>query len=126
MDAGQVGGAAHQAVEGVDFADQVALADAADGGVAGHLADAGAAVGDQDGAGAHAGGGGGGFAAGVASANDDDVEGSAHGRFIGPRGLFANTELAENGIEDVFDADGAGEAAEGAHGHAEVLAAEFG
>ncbi len=38
MDAGGVGGFAHQAVQRVDLADQVAFADAADGGVAGHLA----------------------------------------------------------------------------------------
>src|ERR1700722_20247000 len=39
LDAGRVGDLAHDAAEGVDLADQVALGDAADGGVAAHLGD---------------------------------------------------------------------------------------
>ena len=39
LDAGLVGDEAHEAAEGVDLADDLALADAADGGVAGHAAD---------------------------------------------------------------------------------------
>jgi len=39
LDRGQVGDAAHEATEGVDFADHSALGDAADGGIAGKLAD---------------------------------------------------------------------------------------
>ena len=39
LDADGIGDFAHDAAEGVDFADEVALGDAADGGVAGHLRD---------------------------------------------------------------------------------------
>ena len=39
LDAGRVGHPAHQAVERIDLAHQVALAEPADGRVAGHLAD---------------------------------------------------------------------------------------
>ena len=39
LDAGGVGGAAHQPVERVDLAHQMALAEPADGRIAGHLAD---------------------------------------------------------------------------------------
>jgi hypothetical protein len=65
--------AAHQTVQGVDLAHQVALADAADGGIAGHLAQGFEGVGQQQGAGAKARRGGGRLAARMASPNDDDV-----------------------------------------------------
>ena len=39
LDAGAVDGAAHDAVQGIDLAHQMALAQPADGGIAGHLAD---------------------------------------------------------------------------------------
>ena len=74
LDAGGVGDAAHQAVEGVDLAHQVALAEAADGRIAGHLADRGEGVGDERRARAHARSRGRGFAAGVAAAHNDHVE----------------------------------------------------
>ena len=45
LDAGGVGDAAHQPVEGIDLAHEVALAEAADGRIAGHLADRGEACG---------------------------------------------------------------------------------
>lgn len=54
LDAGGVGGDAHQPVEGVDFADDVAFAQSADRRVAGHFAEAVKAVRDQCGARAHA------------------------------------------------------------------------
>ena len=78
MDPRAVGSAGHDPVQRVDLAHQVALADAADGRVTGHLPDRGAAVGEQEGPGAEAGGGGGGFRAGVAAADDDDVVGEGH------------------------------------------------
>ena len=47
MDGGAIGGARHQAVEHVEFADQMSLADAADRRIAAHLADILGAEGDQ-------------------------------------------------------------------------------
>ncbi len=75
LDAGLVGHAAHEAVERVDLAHEMAFAQAADGGVAGHLADGGEAVGEERRLGAHARGSSGRLAARVAAADDDDVEG---------------------------------------------------
>ncbi len=77
LDAGGVGHAAHEAVERIDLAHEMALAETADGGVAGHLADGGEAVGDQRRARAHAGRGRSRLAAGMAAADDDDVEDAA-------------------------------------------------
>ena len=74
LDAAGVGDFAHDAAEGVDFADEMAFGYAADGGVAGHLGDEVEVEGEEGGAEAHARGGGGGFAAGVAGADDEDVE----------------------------------------------------
>ena len=70
LDAAGVGDFAHDAAEGVDFADEMAFGYAADGGVAGHLRDEVEVEGEEGGAQAHARGGGGGFAAGVAGADD--------------------------------------------------------
>ena len=47
LDAGGVGGAPHHAVERVDLAHQMALAQAPDGGVARHFANGGEAMGDE-------------------------------------------------------------------------------
>ena len=81
LDAGAVGSARHDAAEGVDFFDEVAFADASNGGVAAHLADGFDVVGEQQGARAHAGRGAGGFDAGMAAADDEDVvmDGVFHG-----------------------------------------------
>jgi len=73
-DAGLIGGARHEAVQGVDLAHQVALADAADGRVAAHLADGIQVVGEEQGLRPQAGAGQGRLATGVAAADDDDVE----------------------------------------------------
>ena len=81
LDAGSVRDAAHQAVEGIDLAHEVALAEPADGRVAGHLADGRELVRDERSARAHAGGGSGRFASRMASAHDDDV--IAVGRSLG-------------------------------------------
>ena len=73
LDAGGVRHAPHQAVERIDLAHEMALAEPADGRVAGHLADGGEAVRDQRRARAHAGGRRGGLAAGMAAADHNDV-----------------------------------------------------
>ncbi len=82
LDAGLVGDAAHQPVEGIDLAHQMALAEPADGRVAGHLADGREAVGDERRPGAQARGRGRGLAAGMAAADDDDIEALAHRRYL--------------------------------------------
>ncbi len=92
LDAGAVDGAPHDPVEGVDLAHQMALAETADGGVAGHLADGVGPVGHQQGRGAHARGRRRSLGAGMAAADDDDVVCRmlfAHGRdtLPGPFGL---------------------------------------
>ena len=85
VDAGAVDGASHEAVEGVDLAHQLALAQAADGRVARHLADGLQAVGEQEGAGAEARRRRRRLAAGVAAPDHDDVE-ALHGCTLGRRG----------------------------------------
>ena len=82
LDAAGISHPAHQSVQGIDLADQMALTEAADGGVAGHRADGRKTVGDQGSSRAHAGSSSRGFTAGVATADDDDVErfrGRGHG-----------------------------------------------
>ena len=74
LDARLVGGDCHRAAESVDFAHQVALADAADGRVAGHLAERFQGVGEQQRARAGAGGRQRGLGAGLAATHHDHVE----------------------------------------------------
>ncbi len=74
LNAGGVGHAPHQAIQGVDLADEVALAEAADRRVAGHFADGGEGVRDEGRARAHAGSGGRGLTAGMATTHNDHVE----------------------------------------------------
>ena len=81
LDAGPIGDAAHQPVQRIDLADQMALAEPADGRVAGHLADGLELVGDQRRACAHARGGGGRLAAGMSAANYNDIKGRLSHRF---------------------------------------------
>jgi len=73
LDADGVGNFAHDAAESVDFPDEMALGDAADGGVAAHLGDEVEVHGDERGLEAHVGGGHGGFAPGVSGADDNDI-----------------------------------------------------
>ena len=73
LDARRIRDAAHQAVQRIDLAHQMALADAADGGIAGHLAQGFEGVGEQQGAGAKARRCRRRFAAGMTAADDDDV-----------------------------------------------------
>ncbi len=74
LDADGVGDFAHDAAQGINFANQMSLGDSADGGVAGHLGDEIDVEGIEGGFQAHAGGGHGGLAAGVSGANDYYVE----------------------------------------------------
>ena len=79
LDAAAVGHAPHQAIERVDLAHQMALAEPADRGIAGHRADGREAVRDQRRSRAHARGRRRRLAAGVAAADHDDVEVLVHG-----------------------------------------------
>ena len=101
LDAPGVRHPAHEAVQGIDLAHQMAFAQAADGGIAGHGADGGKAVGDERRPRAHAGGRGRGFTAGVAAADHDDVEGRAHS---GPRigALYRNSGPRQSKTGRVF------------------------
>ena len=74
LNADCVGDFAHDAAEGIDFADQMSFGDSADGGVAGHLRDQVDVQRVEGGLQAHAGCGHGGFASGVAGADHDYVE----------------------------------------------------
>ena len=69
-----IGRARHGAAERVDLLDQVALADAADGRVAAHLAERLDALREQQRARTHARSGQRGLGAGVAAADHDDVK----------------------------------------------------
>src|SRR5580765_3692805 len=73
LNADSVGHFAHKAAEGIDFADEVALGNAADGRVAGHLRDEVEVHGDERSLQTHAGTGARGFAAGVAAADHYNV-----------------------------------------------------
>src|SRR5205807_7661365 len=78
LDAGGVDREAHEAAEGVDFADHLPFGEAADGGVAGHLADARGIQADEGDGGAEARRGPGRFGTGVSAAEDDDVVAVLH------------------------------------------------
>ena len=75
LDAGAVDHPAHDAVEGIDLAHEMPLAEPADRRVARHLADGVGLVGDQQGAGAEPGRRRGSLAARMAAAHDDHVTG---------------------------------------------------
>jgi len=74
LDAALIGDAAHQAVQSVDFPDQMALAEAADGRIAAHGADGRESVRHQGRLRSHTRSRGRGFTAGMAAANYDNVE----------------------------------------------------
>ena len=78
LDSAAVRDAAHEPVERIDLADQVALAQTADRRIARHRADGRERVRDQRGRRAHARSRGRGFTAGMAAAHDDDVEPRLH------------------------------------------------
>src|SRR5262249_45942762 len=79
LDAAAISDAAHQAVQRIDLAHQMTLAETADGWIARHRPDRRETMGQQRGFTSHAGGSGCGFTAGVAAANDDDVKTIHHG-----------------------------------------------
>ena len=54
LDTGAVDGAAHETIQRIDLAHQLALGEASDGGVAGHFPDGFRAMGEQEGARSHA------------------------------------------------------------------------
>ena len=81
LDAAGVRHPTHQAVQGVDFAHQMAFAEPADGRIARHGADGRELVGHQRGFGAQARSRGRGFTAGMAAANHDNVETRIHRKY---------------------------------------------
>ncbi len=78
LDAAPVRDAAHEPVERIDLADQVALSEPADRRIAGHGTDGREAMGDQRGRRAHSRSGSRRFASGVPATDDDDVEARFH------------------------------------------------
>ena len=74
LNARQVGDASHQPIERIDLAHEMPFAEAADGGIAGHLADRVEPVREERGSSAHPRSGGGGFTAGMAAPYNNDVE----------------------------------------------------
>jgi len=74
LDSGAVGRPCHRAPQGIDLADQMALADAADRGIAAHLPQGLDALSQQQRARTHARGSQRGLCAGVAAANDNYVK----------------------------------------------------
>ena len=73
LDAGTVYGAAHETVQRVDLAHQLALGQPADGRVAGHFPDVFRVMGNQEGAGSHAGRRRRRFTPGVAAPHHDNI-----------------------------------------------------
>jgi len=74
LDAGRVRRPAHQTVQGIDFAHQMALADPTDGGIAGHFPQRVAAMGEKQGAGAGTRRRRRSFRPGMAAADHDDIK----------------------------------------------------
>ena len=81
LDAAGIGDAAHQAIERIDLAHQMALAEPADGRIARHGADGGEAMRDQRRSRAHARGRGRRLTAGVAATDNDHIEAGVHRKF---------------------------------------------
>ena len=79
LDAGHIPQPTHDPVHGVDLADQMTLAQTADGRIARHLANGFQLLGQQQGVGPRARGHGRGLTAGVTAPDDNDVELQLHG-----------------------------------------------
>ncbi len=75
LDPAGIGHATHQTIQGIDLANQMALAQTTDGRVAGHRADGRETMGHQGSLRAHPRSRARGLAAGVAATDNDDVEG---------------------------------------------------
>jgi len=99
LDAGSVGSLGHHPTERVDFLDQMALADPANGRVAAHRAHRLDGVGQQQGVQPHSRGGHARLGAGVATADDDDIEGFGvtHGNFQPGTRLRERVVLLQSG-----------------------------
>ncbi len=80
VDAGTISCPAHQAIQGIDFTDQMAFANPANCRIAGHFTDRAASVSEQKRAGADPCGGCRCLAAGMSTTNDDDVELGLHSK----------------------------------------------
>jgi hypothetical protein len=74
LDSRTIGRPSHSATEGVNFLDQMTFANAANGGVAGHLAQRVDIVSEQQSLGTRARGGQGGLSSGVPSTYDNDIK----------------------------------------------------
>ena len=106
VDRGRICGPPDQAIERVDLAHDMALAQPADGRIARHRADVAAIMADEQGGGTAPCGGGGGFGAGMAAADDDHVK---HATCLGddhlavksvPRGTsLTDAELSEQSVQ---------------------------
>ena len=84
LDPARIGHPAHDTVERIDLADEMAFAEAADSGIAGQRADLVETLREQGCTCAHSGGGSRSFAAGMTAADHDDIERGGHG-LIRPR-----------------------------------------
>ena len=82
MDTALIRGQRHRTAQSIHLFDQMALANAADAGVAAHLAQSLDVVGEQQGLATHACSGQCRLGSGMAAANDDDIEflGIKHGQ----------------------------------------------
>jgi hypothetical protein len=79
LDTGLVRNPAHQAVERIDLANQMTLAEPTNGRIARHFADGGRLVGDERGLGAHACSSSSSLATRVAAADNNDIKmGAGH------------------------------------------------
>ena len=99
LDADGVGDFAHDAAESIDFADEVSLGNAADGGIARHLRDEVDVERVERSLQAHASGGHGGLASGMAGANHHNVIGFSELRqqSVSPRRPLVRLYLYSSG-----------------------------
>jgi hypothetical protein len=93
LDAGPVGRPPHEAIQGIDLANEVALPQSADGRVAGHLTDRREPVGEKNRVGAESGRGGSRLRARMPSSDDNNVRSHDLGPYVsretsGPQSMF--------------------------------------
>jgi hypothetical protein len=117
LNSGPIRGAGHDAAQRIYLPDQVTLADAANGGIAAHLAERLDALGQQESARTHSGGCQCRFRAGMAAADDDHVKGlgethkilgpgrgcqKEQSRIVGRQALRTRPYLASREVPDRF------------------------
>ena len=139
LNPGLVAQSGHQTVHGIDLADQMALAQPADGRVAGHFSDGLEFLGQQNGASARARGRRRRLAARMTPADNNDIE-TLHGRAHRPKPssspprpsggfarnrLFADAEGREDLTQYVLNADGTGDPGQGLGSPAQIVAGHF-